>query len=582
MSSKTNHLETLVYLLLGGILIVFSQIILEQNLSFFSQSLTLESQAEIAAYFMIAYGSLFLLCALISFFMSRKGLSFTALWAGQLKAVLGMAKEISTFVAERCPNRAEIIGLLAAILLGIGVRAFFLGQPMRMDEAYTFLYYLNQGRNPFYYTIPNNHVLHSLLAWSSVAIGGMGPVAIRFPAFLVGVLSIPLAFFVGRMFNKNSGLLAALGAAIFPYLILYSTMARGYSLIVLLTLLLLLLGKYYLERPSLAGCIWMSIISALGMLTMPTMLFVLAGFYPWLALALFIKRQKVSFILLNFILPSLVITTFLTIVFYTPVVISSNGAQAIFSNQFVDSRSWSDFSKHLVPHLQQILADFSRGIPRALEYAALLLLALGLFSVLRTRDWAGFLLFPLMLLGGGIVLFAKQVIPFVRTWIYLLPAVLLFIDLGYSFLAEKLQPKISNLLTIVMFAASFLFAGFLISTNVIPQYDDIGSFPEGPLVAQYLKPLMTGDEYIVVKDTANYPVFYYLCYHDAPPQNQNIDPRTAKRYFIVQSKRYTLGDLTDEPAEKIAEFGDAVIYASTGGIQPVYMSFMFDCRNMRK
>jgi len=568
---KTRYLETFIYALLGGILMALAWFVFQTK-----------SASEIVAFVFIGYGSLFLVCALMSFYYGRQGVLFQTVVAAQLRAVFELIREIVAFIADRCKYRLEVFILLLVIMLGIGVRAFFLGQPMRMDESYTFLYYLNQGRDPFYYVIPNNHVLHSLLAWVSVSIGGMGSVAIRFPAFLAGVLSIPLMYFVCKAFNKNSGLLAALGTAVFPYLILYSSMARGYSLIVLLTLLLVLVGKYYLEKPSLAGCILISVISALGLWTMPTMIFLLAGFYPWLGLSLFIKERNVISVFRDFILPCVIGTALLTVIFYTPTVISSNGAAAIFSNKFVDARSWKDFSNHLYPHFQQILSDFSRDIPRLVEYAALLLVAIGLFSALRKRDWASFLVIPAIIVGGLIVFFAKQAIPFARTWIYLIPFPLLFADLGYSWLVEKFLPKNRDILAVLVFVTGSFFVGSLISTNAIAHYDDTGSFPEASAVAQYLKPLMTGNEFIVVKDTANYPTFYYLCYADAPPQNKDIDPEMAKRYFVVQKGWYTLNDLTDEPATQIFELGNAAIYTSTGGKQPVYPAYVFDCRNTRK
>jgi hypothetical protein len=389
-------------------------------------------------------------------------------------------------------------------------------------------------------------------------------------------------FFVGKAFHKNAGLLAASGMAVLPYMVLYASRARGYSLIVLLALLLVLLGKYFLEKPSPAGCIWISVVSALGLLTMPTMLFVLTGFHLWLGLGLFLRERNVVAVFRELLIPCGLLTALLTVVFYTPTVISSNGAGAIFSNQFVDARSWADFSKQLLPHFRQILSDFSRDVPLMLEYGGLLMVGAGLFGVLRRRDWAAALLIPAMLVGALLVFFAKQAIPFVRTWIYWIPFALLFADLGYTYLVENLRPAFRRISTAAILAGALFFAGSLVSSNTIVKYEDTGAFPEADLVAQYLKPLMTGDEFIVVRDTANYPVFYYLCQAGAPPQKQDIDPATARRYFITQKGWHALSDLTDEPATPLFEHGDALIYTSTGGERPIYPAFVFDCGNARK
>jgi 4-amino-4-deoxy-L-arabinose transferase-like glycosyltransferase len=453
---------------------------------------------------------------------------------------------------------------------------------MRLDESYTFLYYLNRGRDPFNYVIPNNHVLHTLLAWVSVAIGGMGPLALRIPAFLAGVLCIPLAYFVSRAFDRNAGPAAAVGMAVFPYMILYSTMARGYSLLVLLTLALLLAGKLYVDRPSPGGVILIALVAALGMLTMPTMVFVLAGVYPWLALALFIRERNGRALLRGFLIPCALWTALFTVLLYTPTVISSHGPQSIFSNRFVDSRGWNDFLTHLPGHVQMIFSDLSRDVPRAVEYGLVLLVLVGLFAAWRRRDWASVLLPFLVVLGSAAVLFAKHAIPFVRTWIYLVPFALLYADLGYTALVARLRPGLRWAPAGLILLAGVFYAGSLAARNAIAAYPDTGAFPEAAAVAQYLKPLMTGNEYIVVRDPANYTSFYYLCYDDAPPQDAAIDPATARRYFITQKGVQALSDLTDQPATLLYTYGNAVIYTTTGGPAPLFPAYVFDCRGTRK
>jgi hypothetical protein len=570
---KIRYIETIIYTLAAGVLLALAWL----GGPFFDPQ-----RAGVLAYLLAGYAGLLLVSAMLSFYYARRGLSFTGLLAAQCRAALGMLRETASFVAQRSTERSELVLLLLVTLLGLGLRAFFMNQPMRMDESYTFLYYLNRGADPFHYTIPNNHVLHTLLAWLSVVIGGMSPVAIRFPAFLAGVLCIPLMFWVGKAFNKQAGLLAAAGMAVLPYMVLYSTAARGYSLLVLLTLCLLLVGKYYLERPAFAGCSLLALVSALGLLTMPSMLFALAGFSLWLSLSLFLQGRSPVAVVRDFLLPYGLPTALFTVIFYTPTVISSNGAGAIFSNQFVDPRSWEDFSKHLLPHLRQTLSDFSRDVPQLLEYGGLLLALAGLFAILRRRDWPAALLLPTIVLGGLAVFLARHAIPFARTWIYLIPFALLFADLGYSYLLERLRPNLRAVFGMLVFTAAAVFAGFLASSGAVARYPDTGVFPEAATVAGYLKPLMSGDEFIVVRDTANYPVFYYLCYADAPPQRADIDPATARRYFITQQGWHALGDLTDEPATPVFAFDAATVYKSTGGERPHYPAFVFDCRQTRK
>jgi len=492
-------------------------------------------------------------------------------------AIFDEIRRIRAALAAQCKDDGEKLALLAATLVGLGVRAFFLAQPMRLDEAYTFLYYLNDGLNPFYYNVPNNHVLHTLLAKLTVMLGGMNPVAIRFPAFVAGVLCIPAVFFVAKSFHKNAGPLAAFGMALFPYMILYSTMARGYSLIVLLTLALILVGKLYLEKPSLAGCVLIALLSALGLFTIPTMAFVLAGIYPWLWLSLWIKSRSPLTSLRDFLLPTLLMTTLLTVLFYIPVLLASNGAGTIFSNTYVNARSWKDFSSHISPHLRQIISDFFRDVPSPLKYLGVLLALVGWLDAARRRDWAAFLLIPSIVVGGAVVFFAKQAIPFVRTWIYLIPFLLLFADLAYAALMDKFTAGYRAASHTLILILGLFLAGSLVSANAITKYPDTGAFPEAATVAHYLKPLLTGDEFIAVKDTANFPLYYYLCAEGVPPQPKDLDPATVKRYFIVQNSWYKLSDLTKAPAQEIFTFGDASVYTSVSKDEPIWPGYVFEC-----
>lgn len=485
--------------------------------------------------------------------------------------------ELTEKIRSLRPNPGEDLALLAITLLGMGVRAFFMAQPMRLDEAYTFLYYLNTGRDPFYYNVPNNHVFHTLLAKLAVLLGGMDPVVIRMPAFIAGVLCIPVMYFVAKSFNPKAGLLAALGMALFPYMVLYSTMARGYSLIVLFTLLLILLGRFYLEKPSLAGCGMIALISALGLYTIPTMIFPLAGLYLWLTLALLAKFRNLGALLHNFLFPTLSFTAVLTVFFYAPVLLSPTSAARLFSNEYVNPKPWSEFLNRIAPHLRQILTDFFRDVPTVAKYVSFLLASLGAFAALRRRDWAGVLLIPSIVVGALVIFFAKQAIPFVRTWIYLLPFILLFADLGYSFVVERLRPTPKLALTILMLVAGLFYAGIIVNNNAIAKYADTGSFPEAQVVAKYLKPMLTGDEFIAVMDTANFPLYYYLCTEQAPTQKPDLDPKTVKRYFVVQNSWYPLTNLTKQPAEKIFAYGDADVYTSISPEEPIWPGFVFDC-----
>lgn len=132
--------------------------------------------------------------------------------------------------------------LIIILLLATVVRVAFLNQPMRGDEAYTFLQFVNGGfTDLFNYPAPNNHVLNTLLFKAVVSVFGASPATIRLPVLLAGLIGIVVIYQLAKDFSgrDESGFLAALMFATLPYFILYSTNARGYTLLVLLSMILI-------------------------------------------------------------------------------------------------------------------------------------------------------------------------------------------------------------------------------------------------------------------------------------------------------------------------------------------------------
>jgi mannosyltransferase len=142
--------------------------------------------------------------------------------------------------AVRVWNRSYLAVLLI-FLLGISLRLYDLGaESIWWDEAYAIkvmaqpgpldIIRLSSGDNnpPLYYL-----VLHY---WMLMA--GSSEVAVRLPSAIFGALSIPMLYRIGTLlFSKGAALFAALLLATSTFHIRYSQEARGYSLMVLLTLL---------------------------------------------------------------------------------------------------------------------------------------------------------------------------------------------------------------------------------------------------------------------------------------------------------------------------------------------------------
>ena len=579
MRSRRPNTETILLLLVGGGLILTGYPkILSPLLNYVYEWPEWETRSSTLSTLTMTYGLLFMALSLLSYaHWHRKGDSFSLQFLNYTKdAVHAAPQHLNSFKRHVVKSRSDLGWLIVVFIVAVGIRAYFLAQPMRYDESYTFLNFVNipydesksllhyLGKSIFflvYYPQPNNHVLHTILVKLSTSIWGAHPVSIRLPAFLAGLALIPVTFYLCRtLVGPRSGLLASLGVAVIPYLVLYSTMARGYALMVLFSLTVALVGVRLVSKPSLPNCALVSVLAALGMLTIPSMLFAVTGLYLWIACLLLVERRSIWAMLRHFMIPCGIMTSALTLVFYTPTIAASNGVEAIVANSFVRPLPWSDFWRQMGPHLHSAVDDFARDIPTPLLAIAIALMLAGHYAAWRKRNWPVALLLPAMLLGSIFVFFAKHSIPFARTWIYFIPFALILADSGFSYLGDMLSSRQRSYVPPIIVTLGFFYAMSLISKDTIARYPDTGYFPEASTLVKYLKPLVSTNYSVHAATPADWPTNFYLWYYEVPQEMRSRRSNGETQFFVVQKSQYSIDDLTDQPVRRLLEFDDAALY----------------------
>ena len=286
---------------------------------------------------LVGYGVLFLALALLRTF----GKPSKEKEAGFRASAGTMWRDVVSAMRSSIASRGDAAWLCAIVGVGLVLRGAFLGTPMWYDESYSFLHFVRPGWPLLFdYPLPNNHVLHTLLVKLSTLVWGEHPVSLRLPAFLAGVASIPLTFILCRKLGqKRSGFVAAMGMSVAPYLVLYSCMARGYSLVVCLSLALALSALYVAGRSTWASLLVFSGLAALGLMTMPSMLFPIAGLVVWVA-CLLVLQGRSALAVLEFVVRCSVTLYALTLILYTPSIAVSGGVESIVANRFVLPVPW--------------------------------------------------------------------------------------------------------------------------------------------------------------------------------------------------------------------------------------------------
>ncbi len=203
-------------------------------------------------------------------------LAFVGGLAATVPRWLGAAEPRAHGLLPKTPSRLGVALLLAAVGFGAAAGAPRLTQSFWDDEAYNVQntmvgrWQVHPGTREvryervrwtevfFGYAVPNNHVPHTVLGRVANKIGDAvaprndGAVTewiVRIPSFIAGMLgTLALAWFLWRFGFPYAALLAPWLFVLHPWILRYTSEARGYSQAMLLTSVLLAMAVGVLQR----------------------------------------------------------------------------------------------------------------------------------------------------------------------------------------------------------------------------------------------------------------------------------------------------------------------------------------------
>lgn len=483
--------------------------------------------------------------------------------------------------------------LLVPLLVGIGVRLYFVWQPMRNDEAFTFLYFiLNKIYYSFYYLDVNNHVLHTLFVNMSCAFFGTSELAIRLPALLAGILIIPMVYFLCQRLNPrpSAGMFAASLVSIFPLLVLYSTNARGYTIIIFFMIALLVLSLDIIENELKAHKSLFVLTAALSIFCSPVSLFFLAGIFLWIILVSLTENRKSLFSSILLVAKLCIYTACLVIIFYSPVILTTGIAKTI-NKEVISQLSIHDLLlKEILPNIKSCIINGIAAIVgiknispepvgellfsfplytlkvihwmfrQLMEPFSLLVIVMfiggAIYSVRRHNTRLSMLITSL-LLGAVIVLVIFRKLPPYRNWLYFIPIFSIFVDYFYCELLGNYSKVIKKMVSCSLVIIMICFASYLVLANVIIEMPDTGSFPEAERVAIYLSKRIKYSDNVISSIPADYPLKYYI-YRHGLKTNRSVNNKN--KYFVVQQGSFDIQKITKDNPKLVWKEGKAKIF----------------------
>ena len=348
----------------------------------------------------------------------------------------------------RTARTSRIEAAVAAVVIGTAavLAARNLVLTVRADETFTALDYVSR---PFWeawstYDKPNNHVLHTLLAWVAHRLGGTSPVVLRLPAFIAGCLVLPATWwFVRREYGWPAAALATalLGAS--PLFLEYASNARGWTLMLLCFVVALGCGGEAARRPS-ARRWWLGYSTALGLgfFAVPVMVLPAAAAVCWLLLLCWRERGAAA-------LPRFALQVAawsgaglaLAALLYAPVLMEW-GREYLLEHRWTRTpaeidhwQPWDFVSWHTVT----VWSRWHAATPPWAQMALLVALAAGVAAPGRGRHRG--LLAAAAVAGTAAVLLARPVPLMPRMTLWLLFVVVVLVGAGGAVLLEALLER---------------------------------------------------------------------------------------------------------------------------------------------
>jgi len=342
------------------------------------------------------------------------------------------------------------VALGFVVAIATAVRVAFIGQPMRYDEAFSYLHYASQPWRTTVsdYSFPNNHFLNSVEMHAVWRVLGDSPEALRLPALVAGILLVPAVYVLGRLiYNEAAALWGAALSAASSVLVQYSVNARGYSTGVLLVVIALAAATWAARSGLLWAWVVLGVSSVLAVYCVPTMAYGIAVAFAW---AVVVAGRDLRGRLRGLLITGAAATA-VGALLYLPArgdpgwnVASDYGVTGLGDKLDVIQRTWEQWTD-------------------ALPLSVAILLAAAFICALVVHGRVAREPVPLVAVAIPVTLIAVVALPqspFPRTYLYLLPIVLLTVGAGLAWaiseLAERvrLRPAVANAVAAVAVSAA--------------------------------------------------------------------------------------------------------------------------------
>jgi hypothetical protein len=180
-----------------------------------------------------------------------------------------------------------ILGL--ALAVGAWLRLQGIDRSLGHDEVFSWVAFASKpwAVIPSSYEAPNNHIFHTLCVKLSATVFGNSDWAIRLPAVTAGIAVVAFSFSLARALTGSflTALVASLLMALCQGQVSASIQARGYTLLVLMSMLQAWCAWWAVEavrsREAVRWWVGCAVCGFLAVLTVPSGIYLVAAVHTW-------------------------------------------------------------------------------------------------------------------------------------------------------------------------------------------------------------------------------------------------------------------------------------------------------------
>jgi len=416
--------------------------------------------------------------------------------------------------------RYAITFLWLITLMGFIWRLYLINRPIGYDEAYTFINFSSKSFKFILadYHAPNNHILNSLLIGIVYRILGNHEWVVRIPAFIAGTLCIPTSYLAARrFFNTSQALAISAVIAVTPNFITDATNGRGYTLVMLFSLLLANFAGILVREQDRNTLFAYAITGALGFYSIPIFLYPMAGISLWVVVThlvtgenWYVKWSNVKVFLLACLLSGM-----LTFMLYSPVIIFGTGFKSMIANDYVKSQTWNEFTINLMVRTGLTWDSWTVKRFPNLMYPGIVSLLISLFFYHKASNQT----LPMQLflvIGAGVMVVIQRVAPLERIWGYLEMFFLFYATAGLIWILQTiLRTTMNERITGVLLSWMALLFVVILFTNHTLQWFSPSAIKDRTIApekraAEYIAEHLTSQDTIIAPSPVDLQTAYYL------------------------------------------------------------------------